>query len=52
MTAKVIESLYTFIKKLEKPKDDEVVYLDEDEPINLTFKEIKMDTLASIKHFF
>lgn len=47
-----VESLYTFIEKLEKPKDDEVVYLDEDEPINLTFEEIKMDTLASIKRLF
>lgn len=49
---KTVESLYTFVEMLEKPKDDEVVYLDEDEPINLTFEEIKMDTLASIKRLF
>lgn len=47
-----VESLYAFIDKLEEPKDDEVVYLDEDEPINLTFEEIKVDTLASIKRLF
>lgn len=38
-------TLYTFIEKLEQPKDDEVVYLDEEKPINLTFKEIKEGTL-------
>jgi len=40
-----LESLYIFIEKKEEPKDDEVVYLDEDKPINLNFNEIKTDIL-------
>jgi len=44
-----LESLYTFIEKIEEPKDDEMVYLDEDKPINLSFNEIKEDTLNVIK---
>jgi hypothetical protein len=43
-----LESLYTFIEKKEEPKDDEVVYLDEDKPINLNFNEIKADILNII----
>jgi hypothetical protein len=43
-----LESLYTFIEKKEEPKDDEVVYLDEDKPINLNFNEIKTDILNVI----
>lgn len=46
---KTLESLYLFLEKLEPSKDDEVVYLDEAKPINLTFEEIKMDTLAIIR---
>jgi hypothetical protein len=43
-----LESLYIFIEKKEEPKDDEVVYLDEDKPINLNFNEIKADILNII----
>ncbi|MBA1420534.1 MAG: nucleotidyl transferase AbiEii/AbiGii toxin family protein [Epsilonproteobacteria bacterium] len=45
-----LEGLYTFIKKIEEPKDDEVVYLDEDRPINLDFVDIKAETLNTIKN--
>lgn len=31
--------------------DDETVYLDEENPVNLTFEEIKVDTLTMIKKF-
>ena len=43
-----LESLYTLIEKVEEPKDDEVVYLDEEKPINLGFDEIKAETLSTI----
>jgi len=46
-----IVSFYKFIENLEEPKDDEVVYLDEDEPINLSFYEIKESTLKALKDF-
>ena len=46
---KTLESLYDFIEKLEQPKDDEMVYLDEDKPVNMTFEEIKYDTLLLMK---
>ncbi len=45
-----VEDLYTFIEKLEQSKDDEVVYLDEDNPIDLTFDEIKVATLIALKN--
>jgi hypothetical protein len=45
-----LESLYTFIEKVEEPKDDEVVYLDEEKPINLSFDEIKAETLNAIRN--
>jgi hypothetical protein len=47
-----IKSLYTFIEQLEQPKDDEVVYLDENHPINLTFEDIKRDTLLILNNPF
>jgi hypothetical protein len=40
-----LASLYTFIEHKTKPKDDESVYLDENKPINLSFNEIKEETL-------
>lgn len=40
---------YDFISNIEQPKDDEAVYLDEDKPINLTFEEIKENTLSVMK---
>ena len=43
-----IEELYSFIERKKEPKDDEAVYLDESQPIHLTFDEIKMDTLSSL----
>ncbi len=43
--------LYDFISNIKQPKDDEAVYLDEDKPINLTFEEIKADTLLIIKKY-
>ena len=45
-----LESLYTLIEKVEEPKDDEVVYLDEEKPINLGFVEIKAETLNAIRN--
>jgi predicted nucleotidyltransferase component of viral defense system len=41
--------LYTFIEKKSEPKDDESVYLDENRPINLSFDEIKKETLCALK---
>ena len=46
-----MDSLYTFIENIEEPKDDEVVYLDEEQPINLSFEEIKLGTLEVLKYF-
>ena len=46
-----MDSLYTFIEKIEEPKDDEVVYLEEKQPINLSFEEIKLGTLKVLKTF-
>ena len=46
-----MDSLYKFIENIEEPKDDEVVYLDEEKPINLSFEEIKVDTLKMAKNF-
>ena len=45
-----LESLYTYIEKVEEPKDDEVVYLDEEKPINLDFDNIKAETLNAIRN--
>lgn len=44
-----LESLYTLIEKVEEAKDDEVVYLDEEKPVNLGFDEIKAETLNAIR---
>jgi hypothetical protein len=41
--------LYSFIEKKSEPKDDESVYLDENRPINLSFDEIKKETLCALK---
>ena len=46
-----MDSLYKFIENIEEPKDDEVVYLDEEQPINLSFDEIKLGTLQVLKGF-
>jgi hypothetical protein len=46
-----MDSLYKFIETIDEPKDDEVVYLDEEKPINLSFDEIKVDTLKALKSF-
>jgi len=46
-----MDSLYTFIENIEEPKGDEVVYLDEEQPINLSFEEIKLGTLEVLKYF-
>ena len=46
-----LESLYAFIQTIGEPNDDEVVYLDEEEPINLSFEEIKVATLKALKSF-
>jgi len=46
-----MDSLYKFIENIEEPKDDEVVYLDEEQPINLSFEEIKLGTLQVLKYF-
>ena len=45
-----LESLHTYIEKVEEPKDDEVVYLDEEKPINLDFDNIKAETLNAIRN--
>jgi len=45
-----LESLYTLIEKVEEPKDDEIVYLNEEKPINLGFDEIKAETLNAIRN--
>jgi len=45
-----LADLYTFIEKVEEPKDDEVVYLDEEKPINLDFDDIKAETLNAIRN--
>jgi len=44
-----LTSLHTFIENKTEPKDDESVYLDEYKPINLSFDEIKEETLISLK---
>jgi len=44
-----MDSLYKFIENIEEPKDDEVVYLDEEKPMKLSFDEIKEATLKTIK---
>ena len=46
-----MDSLYTFIENIEEPKDDEVVYLDDEHPISLSFDEIKLSTLEVLKYF-
>jgi hypothetical protein len=46
---KSLKHFYDFISNIEQPKDDEAVYLDEDKPINLTFEEIKENTLSVMK---
>ena len=46
-----MENLYKFIQTIEEPKDDEVVYLDEEKPINLSFNEIKVGTLKVLSSF-
>lgn len=49
---KKIESLsllYAFIEGKSEPKDDESVYLDENKPINLSFDEIKEETLIALQ---
>lgn len=43
-----IEELYSFIERKKEPKEDEAVYLDENQPIHLTFDGIKMDTLSCL----
>jgi len=43
-----LESFYGFIERVEEPKDDEKVYLDENKPINLDFDEIKAEVLKAI----
>lgn len=48
---KTLKELHSFIETLEIPNDDETVYLNEKNPINLTFEEIKVDTLTMIKNF-
>ncbi len=45
-----LENLYLFIEKLEEPKDDEVVYLDEKKPITLSFDEIRVETLEVLRN--
>ncbi len=46
-----MDSLYKFVENREEPKDDEVVYLDEEQPINLSFEEIKLATLKVLNSF-
>ena len=46
-----MDSLYKFIEALEELKDDEVVYLDEEKPINLSFDKIKVGTLKAVRSF-
>lgn len=45
-----LKSLYVFITKVEEAKDDEMVYLDENKPINLDFDEIKVEALKALKN--
>ena len=44
-----LASLHTFLENKSEPKDDESVYLDENKPINLSFDEIKKETLCALK---
>jgi len=46
-----MDSLYKLIEALKEPKDDEVVYPDEEKPINLSFDEIKVGTLKVVRSF-
>ena len=46
----ILSQLYTFIEEKSEPKDDESVYLDENKPINLSFDEIKKETLCALKN--
>ena len=46
-----MDSLYKFVENIEETKDDEVVYLNEEQPINLSFEEIKLGTLQVLKGF-
>ena len=44
-----LTQLQTFIENKTEPRDDESVYLDENKPINLSFNEIKKETLTALK---
>ena len=46
-----LDSLHTFLENKIEPKDDESVYLDENKPINLSFDEIKKETLLALKNY-
>jgi len=46
------QQLFHFIENKILPDDDEAVYLDEDTPINLSFNEIKADTLTILREKF
>lgn len=46
---KTIAELYSFIEQKKEPLDDESVYLSEDSDTNLTFNDIKFETLKGLK---